>query len=186
MAEQAAPTPLAVVLDALAAPPDPALRAALGPRRHDELRELLRERARAFARQVAGGGEPRPVGTVEALAAMVAERSGPLVAVAPDVPGLDEALAENVREDLAAGIAVSVALAGEGRPYLVALAEPRTELIAAIDGGIEALGRAAAGLGGELGMLRAERRLATVGDARSLLADPITPAGLRDLLSVLG
>ena len=35
-------------------------------------------------------------------------------------------------------------------------------------------------------MLRPERRLASLDDARALRADPLAPPDLRDLLSVLG
>jgi hypothetical protein len=52
------PTPLAVVLDALAAPAEPALRAWLGPEADDALRAALREHALDWARAAGGGAEP--------------------------------------------------------------------------------------------------------------------------------
>jgi hypothetical protein len=44
---------------------------------------------------------------------------------------------------------------------------------------------AARELGGDLGMLRPERRLASIDDARAMRADPLTPPELREILSAL-
>jgi hypothetical protein len=177
---------VAVVLDALAAPADPELRARLGPEIDDHLRHVLRERAMAWARRAADGAEPLVAARTDQLEALLAGHDGPVVLVAPDVPGLSEHHLGAVREDLAAGVLVSTAPSGDGTPCVVALARPEPRLLAVAGGTFDAIAAAALEAGGELGMLRAERRLATVADALALRADPVAPPELRDLLAALG
>lgn len=172
-----------VVLDELAAPSDDALRGAIGPERHERLRALLRERTLAWAREAAGGAEPLEVAFGDELADRLGGESGPLLLVAPDVPGLSRAHAEGALGDLEAGVLLTTALSGDGSPFLVGLGRPEPELLAAIGDSFDALAATAVRLGGEVGMLRPERRLTTPADARALLADPTAPPELRELLS---
>ena len=176
---------MAIVLDALAAPSDPELRARLGPEVDDHLRHVLRERALGWARRAAGGAEPLAAAGTGELEALLAGHDGPVVLVAPDVPGLSEHHLEAVREDLAAGVLVSTAPSSDGTPFVVALARPEPRLLAVAGGTFDAIAAAALEVGGELGMLRAERRLASVADALALRADPVAPRELRDLLGAL-
>jgi hypothetical protein len=103
--------------------------------------------------------------------------------VAPDVPGLADHHLEAVRDDLAAGVLLSTAATGDGSPFLVALSRPAPELLALIGAPFNDLLATAVRLDGELGMIRAERRLTTLADARALLVDPLTPPDLRALLA---
>jgi hypothetical protein len=68
----------------------------------------------------------------------------------------------------------------------VALARPEPQLLALVGAPFDEVAAAAVALGGDLGMLRAERRLATLADARAVRADPLAPPELRDLLGALG
>ena len=105
--------------------------------------------------------------------------------VAPDVPGLSAHHLAAARDDLAAGVLLTSAPSNDGTPFVVALARPAPELLALVGAPFEDVAAAALNLGGELGMLRAERRLATLADALAMRADPLAPPELRDLLAVL-
>jgi glycosyltransferase A (GT-A) superfamily protein (DUF2064 family) len=140
----------------------------------------MRERALAWGRELGGGAEPLQVDDVAALAG-----DGPVVLVAPDVPALGAAHRDAIRADLAAGVLLSSAATGDGTPFLMALSSAGPELLALIGVPFNDLVAAAMERGGELGMLRAERRLASVGDGHALLADPLTPPELRALLAPL-
>jgi hypothetical protein len=176
-------TPLAVVLDALAAPTEPALRAWLGPDADDALRAALREHALDWARAAGNGAEPLQLATAAELPAAVAGHDGPVLLVAPDVPALSAVHLAAVRDDLADGVLLSSAATGDGTPFLIALSHPDSELLALVGASFNDVLGTAARLGGTLGMLRAERRLSSVGDARALQVDPITPPDLRALLT---
>ena len=106
--------------------------------------------------------------------------------VAPDVPALADRHLAAARGDLAAGVLLSTAATGDGTPFLVALSTPAPDLLALVGAPFPDLLAAAARHGRELGMIRAERRLASVADARALQADPLTPPDLRALLAPLG
>jgi glycosyltransferase A (GT-A) superfamily protein (DUF2064 family) len=180
----------AVVLDALAAPRDAQLRAALGPDVDDRLQRVLRERALAWARRARDGGGGAAGIALELAAAHqlegeLAGHAGPVLLVAPDVPGLSGHHLAAARDDLAAGVALSIAATGDGTPFLIVLARPAPALLAVVGAPFEDVAAAALALGGELGMLRAERRLATLADARAVRADPLAPPELRDLLGAL-
>jgi hypothetical protein len=176
-------TPLAVVLDALAAPAEPALRAWLGPKADDALRAALREHALHWARTAGDGAEPLQLVTAAELPDAVAGHEGPIVLVAPDVPALSAVHLIAVRDDLADGVLLSSAATGDGTPFLIALSHPEPELLALVGASFNDVLGTAARLGGTLGMLRAERRLSSVGDARALQVDPMTPPDLRALLT---
>jgi hypothetical protein len=169
------------VLAALGAPREPALREALGAEGDAALYAALREHALAWGRELGGGAEPDQVGDVAELQ----DGDGPLVLVAPDVPALGAAHRDAIRADLAAGVLLSSAATGDGTPFLVVLSAAEPDLLALATAPFNDLVAAALARGGELGMLRAERRLASIGDARALLADPLTPPDLRALLEPL-
>jgi hypothetical protein len=105
------------------------------------------------------------------------------VLVAPDVPALGDHHLAAARGDLAAGVLLSTAATGDGTPFIVALSRPEPELLALVGAPFNELLATAVRLDGELGMIRAERRLATLADARSLLVDPLAPPDLRALLA---
>jgi hypothetical protein len=177
------PTPLAVVLDALAAPTEPALRAWLGADADDALRAALREHALDWARTAGAGVEPLQLATAAELPAVVAGHGGPVLLIAPDVPALSAVHLAAVRDDLADGVLLSSAATGDGTPFLIALSHAQPELLALVGAPFNEILATAARLGGTLGMLRAERRLSSVADAHALQADPITPPDLRALLT---
>jgi glycosyltransferase A (GT-A) superfamily protein (DUF2064 family) len=107
---------------------------------------------------------------------------GPVILVAPDVPALADHHLAAARDDLAAGVLLSSAATGDGSPFLVVLSTGDPELLAAVGASFNDVLGLAAARGGELGMIRAERRLTTLADARALAVDPLTPAALRTLL----
>jgi hypothetical protein len=174
------------VLDALAGAAEPDLRARLGPERDDEVRRVLRERALAWARAAGeADGVPVQLHRADELAPALAGHDGPVLLVAPDVPGLSAVHRAGALDDLRAGVLLSTAASDDGTPFLVALSRPDPRLLAVIGAPFEEVGAAAVALGGELGMLRTERRLTSVADARAVLADPLAPPELRALLAGL-
>jgi hypothetical protein len=104
---------------------------------------------------------------------------------APDVPRLGDAHLEAARDDLAAGVLLTSAPAGDGMPFLIVLARAEPDLLALVGAPFETVAAAAVARGAELGMLRSERRLASLADARALRADPLAPPALRALLAGL-
>jgi glycosyltransferase A (GT-A) superfamily protein (DUF2064 family) len=135
---------------------------------------------------VGDGAQPRELDDAAGLGDALADHDGPVVLVAPDVPALGEHHLQAVRGDLAAGVLMSMAATGDGTPFLVALSSAAPELLALVGASFNDTLALAAARGGELGMLRAERRLTTVGDARALLVDPLTSPELRGLLEGAG
>ncbi|HEX6389008.1 MAG TPA: hypothetical protein VFZ89_06170 [Solirubrobacteraceae bacterium] len=159
------------MLGALGKGPDPALDELLG----EVAAGIVRREVHAIARRWAAAVAPDrafEANTVDAAVAAVAGHDGPLLLVAPDVPGLDEGLAAAALEDIEEGVGISVGPTNDGSPYLVALPSPSPELLGLVVLGREELFGAVAGLEGGMGMLRAERRLVTPADARALAADP--------------
>jgi hypothetical protein len=142
---------------------------------------MLAERALAWAR---AHGPARGVAVADGDAAVAAldGHAGPVLLVAPDVPGLDDRLAHAALADLAAGADLAMAPATDGRPFLLALASADPELIHAAANGLPDRQAAAELVGGEFGLLRSERRLVTPGDARAFAADPLTAPELAELL----
>lgn len=143
----------------------------------------MRDRALAWGREIGGGAEPLQVDDVAQLNGDLG--TGAVVLVAPDVPALGTAHRDAIRADLAAGVLLSSAATGDGTPFLMALSAADDELLALATAPFNDLVAAALQRGGELGMLRAERRLASIGDGHALLADPLTPPELRALLAPL-
>ena len=152
------------------------------------MRAALLERTLRWARAVAPTSAHHAATCADVLRLPCEHRGGVLL-VAPDVPGLDAALAGAALGDLAAGCGVVVGAAHDSRPYLVGLATLTEAGLALADGDFEggvlaAVARAQAGSPGEgiLGLLRSERRLVSAGDARALALDPVAPAELAALL----
>jgi len=146
------------------------------------VRNLLAERALAWAAAHAPSLHAAVDDGAGAVAAL-AVHGGPVLLVAPDVPGLDDRLAEAALADLAEGAQLAMAPATDGRPFLVALAHAEPELVRAAADGLPDRQAAAELIGGEFGLLRSERRLVTPGDARAFAADPLTPPDIAALLS---
>ena len=166
-----------VVLATLGEAQDPALDPAL--------REAVAAHAASWARSVAGDGLAYVTDAApDGLGHLLAGHSGPVMFVAPDVPRLDAALAEAALSDLAAGCVLSLAPATDATPFLLAFADPRLEALALLGGRDrrrEALFADAMALGDEVGLLRSERRVVTLADARALALDPLVPERLRSL-----
>ena len=160
---------------------DAALDEALGPDHAAALRALLADRALAWARSHAPALHAAVADGSAALAALDGH-AGPVLLVAPDVPGLDDRLAEGALADLAHGAQLAMAPATDGRPFLIALARADPAIVRAAADGLPDRQAAAGLIGGEFGLLRSERRLVTPGDARAFAADPLTPPGLAALL----
>lgn len=170
-----------MLVDALCAEPDRELESLMGAAGAAGLREALRGRARRWAHDVAPGLAWEAT-TLDAAAAATHDHAGALLLAGWDVPRLSARLAEAAVSDLRAGCAVSFAPATDGRPFLVALPGPAAEAFALVPERYENLAEAFAAAGGPIGLLPAERRLATAADARALLADPLAPAELTDIL----
>jgi hypothetical protein len=174
--------PAAVIVDALAAPHDPALDDLLGADGARALRAELAARARRWAAEVAPGRafEATTLGAAEAA---LSGHDGPVLLAAPDVPALDRRLARAALDDLAAGCDIVMGAAHDARPYIVAVPRPDPELLALAEGSLDGgmLG-AFAERGMTLGMLRHERRLASAGDAWALAIDPLAPPDLAALV----
>jgi uncharacterized protein len=117
------------------------------------------------------------------VSGLLAGHDGPVLLAAPDVPGLDAAVAAAALDDLAQGVDVVLGAAHDARPYLVALARPEPELLGLIEASFEDVVAALARRQTPLGMLRAERRLRSVADARALALDPMAPRELVRLLA---
>ncbi len=83
---------------------------------------------------------------------------------------------------MAAGVAFSSAPALDGRPFLIAIGSLDPALLDLVREPFESVVAAIVERDGELGMIRPERRLATLADAHALLADPMTP---REIAAIL-
>lgn len=165
-------------MDGLAAPADPGLGAVLGPSAAVALRDALRVRARRWASAV-GGDRAYEATSVAAARAAVHGHRGPLLLAAPDVPGLDVALAMTALADLDAGCALALGLTHDARPYLIALSALDDELIEIMEAGFGGgVLSAFSDTGRTIGLLRSERRLVSAADARAFALDPLTPADL--------
>jgi hypothetical protein len=178
-------------------PPGEGLVDALGSERAAAVRALLVGRARAWARGAFGDRAVRVVAESSFTAALTdgaAESAGPrpagaVLIIAPELPVWHPEIAPAVRDDLAAGCALSLAPIFDRGLYLLAVADPsaaRTAALAALDlagpGGMGQLISLADRERWEVGLLRAERGLRRARDVRALLADPLTDPELRALL----
>ncbi len=167
-------SPAAVICAELGAGADPELDRLLGALTAGIVRDELARRARRWAAAVAPGAASEATG-LEAAGAALHGHEGPVLLAAPDVPGLDLGLAAAALADLAAGVRAVVAPTWDGATYLVGLPDASPASLALAGLGFEALVAAA---DGEVGMLRAERRLVGPADARAVAADPLTPLEL--------
>jgi hypothetical protein len=103
------------------------------------------------------------------------------------VPALDAGIARVALDDIAAGCDVSIGLAHDARPYLIAVARPDEALVAIGARGFEGgLLPAFAEHDVVVGMLAPHRRLTSAADVRAFALDPMTDAGLAGLLRTLG
>lgn len=142
------------------------------------LEHALVRRTLAWAEQVA------PDGWITADS-LPADLRGPLLVVTAGVPRLSAAHAAVARLDLDEGVDVDFGPTFAGGLYLVAMREPRPELLpprwdepGAFAGAIR-LGHEA---GLEMGWLRMERTVGTAADRAALRADPLVEPGIRALL----
>jgi uncharacterized protein len=125
---------------------------------------------------------------VAAVRAVFAEHPGPVLVIGVDTPQLGRSHADAALDDLADGIDVTLGPASDGGYYLVGLSEPRDAVFALPDaawGGPEVMFltmQAAVEAGLSIGMLRAERELDEESDARALLADPLAPPDIAEVL----
>lgn len=179
--------PLAVVVLSTLAGEDPgdSLGELLGPVAAAALRRELLRGARRWAADTATPGGPGAfeANSPDAALAALTGHAGPVVFVAPDVPGLDGALAEAVTADLADGVGVTFAPTYDATPFLLATPTVDPELLALAGGHRDALFTLLGRRGAPIGMLRSARRLATAADARACAADPSTPLELGVLLA---
>jgi hypothetical protein len=164
---------------------------ALGSERAVAVRALLVERARDWAAGAFGADAVRVVEQGSFAAALAADGAGigPVVAIVPELPVWHPELAGAVLGDLADGCALALAPIFDRGLYLLALADPGAEAVAALaaldlagPGGMTELIGLAQQSGWEVGLLRAERGLRRARDVRALLADPLTDPELRALL----
>ncbi|HEY3775337.1 MAG TPA: hypothetical protein VGL69_20190 [Solirubrobacteraceae bacterium] len=149
--------------------------------------------AAAFATDPAGpgggagpGGEAGPGGAAGPAGHTV---GGPVVAIAPELPVWHPELAAAGLGDLQDGCALALAPIFDRGLYLLAIADPSADGMAALatldlagPGGMTDLIGLAQREGWEVGLLRAERGLRRERDVRALLADPLTDPELRALL----
>lgn len=173
----------AVVAGALAAPRDPRLDELLGADGARALRAALAARARRWAAEVSPDVAFEAT-TLAAAAVALHGHEGPAVLAAPDVPGLDVAVARDAIADVeGGGCDLAIGAAHDGRPYLLAVRS--VALLDELDLDGDWL-RSAGAAGLRMGLLRAERRLAGPEDVEALALDPLAPAELRPLLTPRG
>jgi glycosyltransferase A (GT-A) superfamily protein (DUF2064 family) len=133
-------------------------------------------------------GDPLGAGAMEVAATVFAAGHAPVLLVTAECPALATIHATAALDDLANGCDLVVGPVVDGGWYLLGLARPipalgdlRAESWRSPD--VMALAIAAAQQGGlEIGLLRPERRLATEGDIRAAIADPLTPEDVRAAL----
>jgi hypothetical protein len=164
---------------------DDTLAALLGPVAAAALRRELLRGARRWAAAAATSDGPGAFEANSAEAALAALHgySGAVALVAPDVPGLDAALADDLHGDLADGVGLTLAPTYDATPFLVGMPALDPELVRLAGAPREDFFTLVAGRGGPVGMLRSERRLTTAADARAVAADPRTPLELGVLLA---
>ena len=128
----------------------------------------------------------------DAAARVFVHHSGPLLIAWPDLPRLNEEHARAALGDLEAGCDVVLGPAIDGGFYLIGLARPVPKLFSLPEQAWRSpdamtIGLAAARDSGlEIGLLRAERALHRPADVRALLADPLLPPELEQILRHAG
>ena len=165
----------------------------LGAEAAARLEEVLLEVTVAWAAEAVGGDRVvvERGGVVATAARGVFERfgGGPVLVVGTTVPRLTRAHAAGALADMEAGADASFGPALDGAYYLLALREPREELLATAPedwAGPTVMAkslRVAAELELDIGLLRTERTLEGPEDVAAFLADPLLPAGIRAALA---
>jgi len=123
-----------------------------------------------------------------AFARVCEQHGGPVVMVGTGHPTLAERHAWGARDDLREGVDVTLGPATAGGYYLLGARRYHPALFAidaAAWGGPDVMTltlRAVFDAGLSVGWLRSERELDTPGDVAALLADPCTPAEIREAL----
>jgi hypothetical protein len=154
------------------------------------LTAALEAEADRWANEVAPGRVHRANGSpAEATTRVLSAHDGPLLVVWPVLARLRPEHAASALGDLNDGVELVIGPVIDGGLYLLGLGRPLGELMdlpAEAWSGADAMSAAlaaAAEAGQEVGILRAERALRTEADARAAIADPLTPEGIRALLS---
>jgi glycosyltransferase A (GT-A) superfamily protein (DUF2064 family) len=154
------------------------------PRDVEDDAALRGEGATCFAQ--ADGTAPERLSA--AVDEVFAAAGGPVIVVRPDFARLGAYHARAALGDLGDGCDVVLGVAVGGGLYLVGMREPQPRLfaLAGNDDDGETTRRNArevtAGLELEVGMLHYERALVRPGDVFAMLADPLAPADVKDVL----
>lgn len=125
----------------------------------------------------------------DAAARVFARHEGPVLIVWPDLPRMRRSHATAALADLGSGCDVVLGPAIDGGLYLIGIARPLPSLFALPEQAwrspdVMAVGFAAAHRSGlEIGILRVERALHRPADVRAVLADPLVPVDIRNLIS---
>jgi glycosyltransferase A (GT-A) superfamily protein (DUF2064 family) len=125
----------------------------------------------------------------QASARLFARGEGPVLIVWPDLPQWRIGHASSALSDLSDGCDVSLGPEFDGGFYMIGLARPLPALFALPEpawrspDALSAAVVAAREAGLEVGLLRAERGLRRPGDVRAVLADPLTDAEMRAILT---
>jgi glycosyltransferase A (GT-A) superfamily protein (DUF2064 family) len=153
-----------------------------------ELRRLLGTETALFPQN----GDGIAGRLADAAARVFVHHNGPLLIAWPDLPRLNEEHARAALGDLEAGCDVVLGPAIDGGFYLIGLARPVPKLFSLPEQAWRSpdamtIGLAAARDSGlEIGLLRAERALHRPADVRALLADPLLPPELEQILRHAG
>ncbi len=154
------------------------------------LTAALEAEADRWANEVAPGRVYRANGSAdEATARVLSAHDGPLLVVWPVLARLRREHAAGALGDLRDGVELVIGPVIDGGLYLLGLGRPLGELMdlpgeawSGADAMSSALAAAAAA-GQEVGILRGERALRSEADVRAAIADPLTPEGIRALLT---
>ena len=163
---------------------DRELESALGEERSAALRADLTQRAVSVAREFAGA-DPEQGRALSELAG----RDGPLLVLWAAVPRLSREHLDGAADDLRAGCDLVFGPLMGGGFYLLGLARPLPDVLAAVeenpsrDDATAAVLALAGSRGLEIGYLRPERPLRSPEDVPAALVDPLLPAPLLGLLA---
>ena len=164
----------------------------LGAEAAGRLEELLLATTVDWAAEAVGRDRvvvERGGSVAEAVRGVFERLGGPVLIVGTAVPRLSRAHAAGALADMEAGADASFGPALDGSYYLLALREPREELLALApeDWAGPAVMAKSLQVAGELeldiGLLRTERTLDAPEDVAAFLADPLTPEPIRAALT---
>lgn len=125
----------------------------------------------------------------QASARLFARGEGPVLIIWPDLPRWRDEHASGALGDLSDGCDLSLGPEFDGGFYMIGLARPLPALFALPEqawrspDAMSAAFVAASEAGLEVGLLRAERGLRRPEDVRAVLADPLTDAEMRGILT---